>query len=389
MNKILKILVITFISLSALFYFRDYILILAIKIFYQKNYHGEKLPLPRIDIAQLTELSDYVKNKYRTPEEYVVSKFMDHDIIFIGERHRIKHDAELIQSLIPVLYENGIYNLGMEFAIYKDQLLIDSLLSAKEYSQETANTILFNWSELWGYQEYTDIFKSAWQLNRSVPGEKRKFRIVGLNIPQNTGNDDDVMTKVIMKEFMNRNEKALIYCGMHHAFTAYKYPILENGKFSHFFDHRVGNMVYKQIGDRAITICFHYPWGTSDGSNYPIDGIIDTLMKTIPKEYQRAGFDTRSTPFGDLPATNTIYRYGYDKFTLKDFCDGYIFQKPLSQYQGVTTIKNFINRKNIKEARKRFSNYSFKFIFDNFGTVFWNYAISMDADLRGEFPKYK
>ncbi len=391
MKKSLKISAIIIIILGTIFIFRDNILVLAISFFYESEYEGEKLPLPALEDSLKAELTEYLANNHKSPEEYIISKFDDHDIIFVGEHHRIKHDAELIGSLVPELHKAGIYNIGMEFATWADQPLIDSLVNSAEYNQTLANKILFDWLVLWGYREYSDIFRAAWKLNKTIPAGEKKFRIVGLNIPQQTGNDDDVMEAVIEKKLLKKGEKALIYCGIHHAFTRYKYPVLKDGKFNHFFDHRVGNMIYKRIGDRAATIFLHSPWGAPRGKNYPVDGYIDTLMKTLPPELLRAGFDTRGTPFGNLPAKNNIYQYGYENFTLNDFCDGYIIQKPLPEYEGVATIENFINSDNIEAARKRFTNNSFDFLFSNFGPLFWNYAISMDADLKRmhEFGRYR
>jgi hypothetical protein len=170
---------------------------------------------------------------------------------------------------------------------------------------------------------------------------------------------------------------------------------MENGRLSQLSDARAGNRIESLIHDRAFTVCLHHPWagegGYSSSYSYPAGGIIDTLMKVLPVERRRVGFDTDGSPFGDIACRGCVYQNGYADFRLKDFCDGYIYQKPLSEYEGVTTIENFITKENINEARSRFPNNGFKFLFDHFGPVFWNYAISMDADLeRGhQFSKYK
>jgi len=56
----------------------------------------------------MTQLLGYLKQNHKSPEDYVLAKFKDHQIVFVGEYHRIKHDAEFIQHLIPRLYEEGI-----------------------------------------------------------------------------------------------------------------------------------------------------------------------------------------------------------------------------------------------------------------------------------------
>ena len=70
------------------------------------------------------DCADYVLQNYMTPESYVIEKFKDHDAVILGENHRIKHDPLLVQRLIPLLYENGIYTVAIEFALYEDQPLI-------------------------------------------------------------------------------------------------------------------------------------------------------------------------------------------------------------------------------------------------------------------------
>ena len=36
----------------------------------------------------------------------------------------------------------------------------------------------------WGYQEYIDLYKAAWQLNHGLPAGAPPFRVVGLNVRQ-------------------------------------------------------------------------------------------------------------------------------------------------------------------------------------------------------------
>ena len=67
----------------------------------------KKLPLPVLDSKLQAELLGYLEKNFRTPEDYVLSKFKDHEIVFIGEYHRIRHDVLLIQHLIPLLYKSG------------------------------------------------------------------------------------------------------------------------------------------------------------------------------------------------------------------------------------------------------------------------------------------
>lgn len=344
--------------------------------------YPRKEPFPALSNSMRQELETYIVKNYKTPEEYVLSKFKRHDIIFLGEYHRIKHDVELVQDLIPFLYEDGVYNLGIEFACYEDQDKIDQLLSAKTYNESLAYEIQFNFWPWWGYQEYIDIYKTAWDFNQQLPKDARKFRVVGLNgnsdwsyvkteedrdnpeIMKNVFKDgpgDQFMADVIIKEFLQKEEKALIFSGINHAYTKYKQPIYheKEKRFVRFVDDRMGNIIYDKIGERCITIFLHSPWPSKDKFSedvYPAEGVIDKLMIKIDEKFKPVGFDIKGTPFEKLPGKTSLWQHGYNNFNLGVYCDGYIYTKPLSKYKGVEVAPGFINENNRIEAIQQSAN---------------------------------
>ena len=328
-------------------------------------------------------LEGYIREHHQTREEYIAARFVHHDIVFVGEYHRIKHDVELIQNVIPLLYENGVYNLGMEFANRADQADIDRLITAETYDEALANAIIWNQWPWWGYQEYVDIFRAAWELNQELPESARPFRVFGLNAaadwshvwtPEDRenpevmrkvwheGNSDAVMTETILERFVGKQEKALVYMGINHAYTEYRQPIYNEsaGEFVRFSKGRAGNRVYDEIAKRCITIFLHAPWPSSDGSSAPwvraADGAIDALMVRLPPGLLRAGFDVNETPFGDLSGESSLWKHGYDDFTLATYCDGYIFQKPLSEYEGVAVVDGWFSEENRLDAIAQIAN---------------------------------
>jgi len=366
----------------------------------------QTLPLdPKVKAS----LIEYISTHHQSPEDYILSKFKDHDMIFLGEYHRIKHDPELVQKLIPLLHRSGVYYLGFEFARRQEQPMIDSLLQAPEYDEQLARYIIFKNMVFWGYKEYVDIFKAAWELNRSLPDGERPFHILGLNdspdwsivkTPEDGakhevmskvwhGETEEDWAKVLIDVVINKGEKALVYCGIHHAFTEYKQPVAVNGKFIRFGDIRVGNAVFQKIGKRAFTIYLHAPWISADGYDKPdvrsADGYIDAVLSEVDPKYYRMGFDLQNTPFGKLQGETSMYKYGYDHFRLATIYDGYICQGPLSAYVGVTPIKNFINEHNLEEARLQSPNPRLRKInADDF-----NKGIAEDADILRRFSTVK
>ncbi|MGI5173605.1 hypothetical protein H0R92_08400 [Treponema sp. OMZ 840] len=323
------------------------------------------------------EAYTYLQNNYISPEDYIIEKFKDYDVVILGEMHRIKHDPLLVQNLMPLLHKNGIYTVAIEFALYEDQDRIDTLVTAEEYDETLARSVHLNsfCIGLGGYHEYCDIFKAAWQVNKNLPSGVQKMRVLGVNDrlywSEAKSREDTVKPEIrkkifrdfseknwadrVKKEVLDKGEKVLCYCGMHHAFSKYRQPAVSGGRFIRFGDVRFGNYLYEEKKDKVFTISLHYPWFPVEGydkdSVLPADGMIDTLLVSLPKNKRRFGFDTAGTPMGDFTGSTSLYKFGYDNFTLKDFCDGYICQGTFGDYEGVTAIKDFINETNIDRIK--------------------------------------
>lgn len=330
--------------------------------------HNTKAKLPEIDTGFKKELKSYLQENYLTPEQYIICKFDKHDIVFLGEFHKIKHDVELIQNLIPELYSAGVYTLALESINYEDQERLNRLITADEYDEALAYDIQFGRWTAWGYQEYIDIYKAAWELNHKLDDGEKKFRIVGLNCKvdftkpgwQNIATaGDQYMANIVLKEIWDKKEKALIFCGINHAYTKFKQPTNNNvkGGTIYLFDKRMGNLVYNIVGNKCMTIFLHSPWnGKGTDLVYPVDGLIDALMVDMGKDYMPMGVDTHGTPFGELTGDTSFFSEGYENFNLKTYCDGYIFTKPISEYEGVEVAEGFINNGNYEEALRQMPN---------------------------------
>jgi hypothetical protein len=354
------------------------------------------------DPEVLKNLKAYIEANHMVPDEYVVSKFLDHTVVFLGEVHRVKHQVEFVGDLIPELYASGVYYLGTEFARREDQALIDSLILSPEYDEALAREITLRQYVFWGYQEYVDIYRAAWEVNRSRPESAPPFRILGLNNSpdwsqvENRADRErgDVMKKVwhgqteedwarvILDSVIAGGGKILVYSGMHHAFTVYRQPVVVDGEFIRYGDVRMGNYVYDAIGKRAISVFMHGPWNSSDGYDrglvHPADGAIDQVMAEVDPALLPVGFDTGGSPFGDLKGETSVYWHGYDDFTLSNFCDGYIYTRPLEEYEGVIPIPDFIDEGNIDFARARSPDPDFR---ERSPRAF-NQAIARHADIN-------
>ena len=347
-------------------------------------------------VSSNIEIDNYIKNNYQTPEEYVISKFSDHDYVFIGEQHRIKHDVNFISNLIPGLYKNGIMNLAIEFGASSNQSLLDSLLSMDQWDQDFAYQIASKGYYIsWGYKEYLDILKKAWELNQTLEEGRPKFRIIYLNtdyFPYEKGKaiyggiePDLNMSNTLQKEVIGKNEKALIYTGINHAFTRFNQIMYdsENTETFKLYDERFGNLIHKIYPERTFTIFLHAPWASkkreSSKAVKPAKGVIDACMASFNNK--PVGFNVTGTPFGALSSNDSFYCIGHDHFTLADFCDGYIFLKPYSQFEKVSVADGFYTGNRLNEIRDFYKGLglSAKKV-DNWSQEAIEYAISKDGD---------
>lgn len=329
---------------------------------------------PAIDPEVGERLSAWLEHEAEPPIAYVTGLFEEHDVVFLGEQHRIREYLLLVQDLMEPLHLAGVRVLGTEFARREDQPLIDSLIYAEDYDEELAGEIVFRQSVTWGYREYLDLFRVAWELNRMLPENSPRFRILGLNdspdwsrLKSEADRDDhDIMKKVwrgggedrwaeVILESVGRGEKVLVHCGIHHAFTGYRQPVVLDGRFVRFGEKRCGNHVYDEIGGRAVTVFLHAPWNGPGGYGsayvYPADGVIDALMLEIGP--RPVGFDLAGGPFGGLRVDKAVYVHGYEDFRLADFCDGWIYLEPISGLEGVIPVDDWIDEENIGLVRRR------------------------------------
>jgi hypothetical protein len=315
----------------------------------------------------------YLSNNKMSPQEYIASKFATKDIILLSEDHRVKENIELVKSLIPVLYKNGIYTIGMEFGASENQKTLDSLILAPEYNEDLTRKLMFNYNSRWVFKGYTDLYKAAWSFNKTVSKSAKKFRILNLSYRYNwssfsgyrtpekmrkvfyKGNTEAYRFGIVEKEVMEKGEKILILTGDIHAFTKYKFPVydflgtdfvrLENGYF--------GNLLFAKYPQKVYSILLHKPFmnlpDTKPELVSPGNRAIETIMQKLNNE--PVGFDLINTPLGKL-RDDSYYSLGYKNFTLADFYDGYVFLKPIKKLSGCEIDTAFLTEKNWEQAKE-------------------------------------
>src|SRR5690242_9419750 len=126
---------------------------------------------PTITDVLRKECVDYLVAHHQSPDDYVLSKFKDHDLVFLGEAaHGVRQNLLFLHKLIPQLYKAGIRNIGYEMIFSDEQADVDRLLTADTYDETKALTLLFHWDPQngWAFQEYADVLRAAWTLNHGL-----------------------------------------------------------------------------------------------------------------------------------------------------------------------------------------------------------------------------
>ncbi|WEK34984.1 MAG: hypothetical protein P0Y53_21050 [Candidatus Pseudobacter hemicellulosilyticus] len=334
-------------------------------------FHRTK-PLPAADLRTYAAAIDS-----KDPLQYVAEKFNTHDVVFLGELHKRQQDLAFFKDLIPYLYQaKGIKMIGWEFGAAEYQQAADSVVTAAEFDRAKAITIMRNSMYSWCFEDYLEVFRTIWQLNSTIPQDSNKVRFLQLNIsfkPKSWNSPDDsirlqtrkinfdnLLPGIIEKEVIARNQKILIYCGLHHSLTRFKTAKLFFAKDT---DGRAGQRLYGKYPEKIFQICLLSPflprwtlYKEMTGHKqydyvYPFDAVFNQLYDTIKKPF---AVDAANPAFAGLKDYNSFY--AFDRFNgiqLREFCDGVIMPAGFDQVQPVVIIPDWVpNTAALEEIKK-------------------------------------
>ena len=333
----------------------------------QNNEPNQPHPIEVSDIkeANYSPYLSYLKEYSKTPVEYVVGKFKDHDVVILGEMHEQKENLELVRDLIEPLYHKvGVKFFAMEILKSKNMALVNKLVTGKKYDQQLALRIFRDcgWPT-WGFKEYMDVIKEVWELNNKLPPKAKKVKVVPLSsdwdaydivsgvwTEANGKAHENHMVQILSNEVLEKGEKALVLIGYRHSFTHYKQPRLKDGKLVGEWP-RFGYILYEKYGDRLFQICLHQ-WEsklTKSSELCTLVGFIEIMLSSNGN--QPVGFDIENSPFAHLRDRDNYY-FAYQKdVVFSDIAQGYIFLKPLNKLSRVKWVNGFIDESNFERAK--------------------------------------
>ena len=315
-----------------------------------------------------TELNNYVAHidpVQSDPFKFVADKFDDHSVVFIGELHKRKQDLEFFSQLIPYLYQTKKINIiGWEFGAAEYQKDADSVVTASEFDRKKAISIMRRSMYYWPWEEYLNVFKTIWQLNKGISIADEKIKFLQLNTPfvpklwnslnkevllkERTKNFDNVLPGIVEKEVIQKNKKILIYCGLHHSMTRFKTP---KAFFIKNNDLRAGQILYAKYPDKIFQIDLLSPfperWTMYEslrhqdaGMVYPFEAVFNQIYDTVKRPF---AINSGDPFFANIKDYNSFYEF--DKWggvKLKDFCDGCIMLQSFDKIEPVHFINDWV-----------------------------------------------
>lgn len=331
----------------------------------------ESTQITPIDDTTLSALVSHLKDHGQPPEEYILSKLRTNRVVLLGEMHRIRHDVELVHRLLPRLHEVNVFALGSEFFCVEDQELLDAVVTGPEYREEEARELLRHGTGgTWAFQEYLDILRVAWDYNHSRMSGEPPLRIIGL-IPRldywklNEGTEeerqaerekseryDEIMAQALEREVLRTGGKALVHCGINHAYSGYEQPRIREGKIAGYRDTRCGNRLLSAYPNEVVTVYLHAPWWQEGPEPFylPFGGAFDQAFL----EYgQPVGFDLAGSPFAKLRAPVPEVTEEHAWISPAGLYDGYILLAPIDEYQGVRVIEDWVESEEVFEELRR------------------------------------
>jgi hypothetical protein len=338
--------------------------------------------LSTTDPAGVTKAqADDLAAHHQSAEDYLVSRFKTHDVVFLGESHVTRERELFLQRLIPLLYKAGVRTLGYEMGCSEDQAAIDTLVNAPTWDEAAAFTILAHWDFSWPFQEYADVYRAAWELNHGLPNGAPRFRILGIDIRPDYrrvpaganpmiafrplldpkaaetlrgiivgGPDRDLtrntrMAEILRREVLTKGQKALMFNGSGHSTTKYLRPNRAGVGERRMV---VGYMIHQEIGDRAMGVLLGGPGTLLGGaSEAGKDPILNAVAGSLPPARDGAGFDTKGSPIGGL--TVTVGKL--DTLKMEEFWDGLAFVSMKTPWEPSTANFKYLTEERVKLAK--------------------------------------
>lgn len=298
-----------------------------------------------------------LRDKASPPEKYLADTVRAHNVVMLGEPHRISEHYKFLAGALEAAKTAGADCLAMELLSIPSQADIDRLMRLPRFDPSLARSIVLRAFPGFFYKELTLVLERAWEVNRKLG----RFDVLAL------GGAHDAGMAALVAARAGDGRKVLVYSGMHHAFSGYYQPGLLQllGKRHPSSDSRMGQYLRNAHGLDVFTIALHAAvpkkWFLFGGwflyrkpYLFPFAGVLDQVL---PVYGAAAGFDTSVAGLAVLVDGFSYYSAGYSPLKLKDYSDGYICPGPLESYTDPTPLDSLGGQEDLRTVVAAIDHY--------------------------------
>jgi hypothetical protein len=343
------------------------------------------MPEYRTTDEMRTSISEFLAGS-ASPDDFLAEMLDRYDVVMLapsGFRNPeyVKQQVDFLVDAIRTIHRVGATVIGFEYGAKRDQDRIDQLVTDTYFDEQLASDILFDYQVTAGYQEYIDVYRAVWQLNRSLSEDEEPLRIVALSNPPNytaiesttdvenpdvmrrvfaEGSPDAQIAETILQDIVPSADKAVVFTQAQHAFTRFEQESYTAGMANLGFanERTAGNLVYTALGDRVATVVMHGPIEDRRprlGYGYPLGGLVESGIESLDAVNRRRGFLTADFPTPEAPIVSTVVQEGRDSEILfSEYTDGYIVLGAIGDYVPLTAIPDFITEDRLATAIRNF-----------------------------------
>jgi hypothetical protein len=248
---------------------------------------------------------------------------------------------------------------------------IEKLINSNDFDEKLFIEISRNGSWfLWGFEEYWNVLRTAWKLNKSLQSCEQKIRVVGIDsdwkpnhvLVFSSGTDgiknvsfvekfrifslipdfiklaqrDAIMARNIEKEVIEKNDKGVVLVGHAHSFINYGQGRFDGNRNLIGYNNRMGVMLSQKYQNDIFQIVLHYG-----------DCISDIVLNKIiiEKNIGPVGFTVENSPFAMLRDSTQYLYANMPTVSFSDIAQGYIYLLPFDKTERCSWIPNYISKK--------------------------------------------
>ena len=307
----------------------------------------------------------------KKPALYISDLCQSHQVVLLGDQIGVTQHLDFLASLIPSLYEVGVTHLAWEFTNSRCQGVLDELLTAPEWEQNTCSEIFADLLGIgFSYSEYAAVLQAVWRFNKSLT-DGVPFRVIALGLPSYVEDPDLLdgrsaaelqlrnwwmgghyrdmtafhMINVLTNEVLRHGQRVVVYANADQTTT----------NFIQWVDGlattTLGNLLHRWMGEGVQRVLFH--GAISEGA---LNKRVEDLIATSPEKPDNFGIKLDASTLGNVAVNELTGSYdGVEtSFRLRDLANGYVYLANVEDWKPSVLTENFLNSSNYVSVESRY-----------------------------------